>query len=855
MPNDDEGKKKRRVAAVDLWQSEMERALKDDQHDIAEIYSPPRVVAEARAMGLRGGWSLDITGQDDQGQPWDFSQPKMREKAMRLLKETKPRLLIGSPMCTDWSVLMNLNWGRMSSEERERRMSEARTHLQFVVSMYTRQASEGRYWLHEHPKGAKSWNEKCMIELLMRPGSTRVETHMCRFGMESCDHVGPGKVLKPTYFATNSECIAEELDKKCFNRDGQDDHRHVPLINGRARAAQIYPRELCRAICSGFKKQAGRDQSLMKHIGSLERAADSRVLASRRSELMALAEKIGGEFDGDVGKVLEMPEDEETWTTAWDDVKNKELNIKQVEAARQEELRYIRKSNLYKKVPRAKCYEATGRAPIKSGWIDTNKGDQETPNYRSRWVGKEYNNGPGEDLFAATPPLEALRMLVAMLAAKGGREHKKRMLICDVSRAFFYAPVEKQIFVELPNEDKCEGKDEVAELNYSLYGTRDAAANWHKAYSEHLVAIGFQQGKANPCLFHHQARGIRALVHGDDYVAVGESHQLEWMKKKIAEKFEIKSKSFGPDAARGEEPQVSILGRILEWTPSGISYEADPRHVMKIVKDLGLDKCKEVATPGVKIEDKENGGEGAEQLVGAEATRYRAIAARCNYLSLDRADITFATKEVTRRMSKPCNEDWAALKRLGRYLKGRPRAVQWFKWRNEADTVDGFTDSDWAGCRRTRKSTTGGAICVGGHLIKAYSKTQPNIALSSGEAELYAIVKASTETLGIMSLYADWGVTMRGRIWADANAALGIVGRKGLGKIRHLDTSLLWVQEAAIKRTLRYSKINGAENVADLMTKHLDKAACDKHSESLGLEFRVVQSSIALGIDSCTVLR
>ena len=69
------------------------------------------------------------------------------------------------------------------------------------------------------------------------------------------------------------------------------------------------------------------------------------------------------------------------------------------------------------------------------------------------------------------------------------------------------------------------------------------------------------------------------------------------------------------------------------------------------------------------------------------------------------------------------------------------------------------------------------------------------MSLSSAEAELYASVKATSEGLGIVSILKDFGVTMTGKVWADASAALGIIARKGLGKVRHLDTSYLWIQE------------------------------------------------------------
>ena len=75
--------------------------IKYEGIDVAEIYSPPRVAARAQAFGLRPGWSLDLTTQDNDGKPWDFSRREMRERAIRKIKKDRPLLIIGSPMCTD----------------------------------------------------------------------------------------------------------------------------------------------------------------------------------------------------------------------------------------------------------------------------------------------------------------------------------------------------------------------------------------------------------------------------------------------------------------------------------------------------------------------------------------------------------------------------------------------------------------------------------------------------------------------------------------------------------------------------------------------------------------------------------
>ena len=80
-----------------------------------------------------------------------------------------------------------------------------------------------------------------------------------------------------------------------------------------------------------------------------------------------------------------------------------------------------------------------------------------------------------------------------------------------------------------------------------------------------------------------------------------------------------------------------------------------------------------------------------------------------------------------------------------------------------------YTDTDWAGCTRTRKSTSGGCITFGTHNIKCWSTTQAVIALSSGEAEFYGIVKGASVLLGAPSLARDMGV-MAAAVLAQAQA-------------------------------------------------------------------------------------
>jgi hypothetical protein len=160
-----------------------------------------------------------------------------------------------------------------------------------------------------------------------------------------------------------------------------------------------------------------------------------------------------------------------------------------------------------------------------------------------------------------------------------------------------------------------------------------------------------------------------------------------------------------------------------------------------------------------------------------------------------------------------------ALKRMGRYLARRPRLVMKYPFQESVEAVDVYGDTDHAGCLRTRKSTSGGCVMVGTHLIKSWASTQPTITLSSGEAELYGVVRAAANGLGYLSLLADLGIRLRLRVWTDSTASQGMCGRQGLGKVRHLDVQELWVQQRVRNRDFDLFKIKGEENPGDLFTK------------------------------------
>ena len=194
------------------------------------------------------------------------------------------------------------------------------------------------------------------------------------------------------------------------------------------------------------------------------------------------------------------------------------------------------------------------------------------------------------------------------------------------------------------------------------------------------------------------------MVHGDDFTCLGWRGQLLWLRGEMAKQYEIKHELIGPGSSDGKS--VRILNRVLVWTERGMELEPDQRHGELIVKYSGLDrKAKAVTSPGERraFEDREEHLE----LDRSESKRYRAIIARANYMSTERSDVQYSVKELSRFMAIPRTCDWTNVKRLARYLLGKPRTVLVYGYQQKQQFLETWTDTDFAGCRSERKSTSG----------------------------------------------------------------------------------------------------------------------------------------------------
>ena len=150
----------------------------------------------------------------------------------------------------------------------------------------------------------------------------------------------------------------------------------------------------------------------------------------------------------------------------------------------------------------------------------------------------------------------------------------------DVTGAFLYGNIRRNVYIELPSEERG-SRNVVGRLNKALYGLRDAPLIWAEEVQSTLKEVGLQNCVTNPCVFFDTNRDVQVVVHVDDLMMVGPRAELERIRAHLAERYEIKHKTLGPDY--GEEGCVEYLGRQVWWTAKGIEVEADMKHVQALL--------------------------------------------------------------------------------------------------------------------------------------------------------------------------------------------------------------------------------------------------------------------------------
>ena len=196
---------------------------------------------------------------------------------------------------------------------------------------------------------------------------------------------------------------------------------------------------------------------------------------------------------------------------------------------------------------------------------------------------------------------------------------------------------------------------------------------------------------------------------GDDFVVAGSKESLLELKKQLESVYPIKASIIGVGFSkeyRGVEPP--------EYAGTGILYQHDPRHVDFLFESLGFENRNTVQNRKVDDVNDENPAQLDPEHIGSHV-------ARCLFLSQDMADMTLAVNravpENVRSHTTQLNSN-----RLIRYLKGERPWVQVFKFGDMSSEVIFLSDSDWAGDKETKKSSSAGVALVGRHFLKTYTR-------------------------------------------------------------------------------------------------------------------------------------
>ena len=511
----------------------------------------------------------------------------------------------------------------------------------------------------------------------------------------------------------------------------------------------------------------------------------------------------------------------------------KELPRDLVRRGREAEIEEMRRHGVFEEV---RVAESRGKV-VRFKWVEDLRTKDGTSFVRSRGVAMEINTYGREDCNAGTPPIAIVRAIVSLAATKKGRRH---LSVHDVHVAFFHADLDEWIVVIPPPGLRRDGY--VWQLRKAMYGTRKAAQAWQEYVAGVFKKNNWTRIAVAAGVYHEPLLDMTSAIHGDDILTEGEEESLDVLDQQLMASMDVKCIGrVGPDGVR----ELPYLKRKIRWTGKGFVWIGDTKHVTRCVELLGLTECKPADTPGSKATGK-SVREALDPLPHDEAKLYQQVAGLVNYVAVDRPDIQFAVKVILTDMGKPTVISMLRLRRCVRYLHGR-RELGWFYEKQEMPKEVLYeTDSDWAEDEITRKSTSSVYGFFGSHLLETQVASQPVVALSSGEAEFYAIGRGAASAIMMRQFYQQCGIEVASKVHSDSNAGRAIATRIGSGKVRHLQIRDLWVQERVRLGELQLGRVDTESNRSDLGTKHLDGKRVLKLLEMSNL--RLLTKGLAAGV-------
>ncbi|GJZ58218.1 putative ribonuclease H-like domain-containing protein [Tanacetum coccineum] len=287
-------------------------------------------------------------------------------------------------------------------------------------------------------------------------------------------------------------------------------------------------------------------------------------------------------------------------------------------------------------------------------------------------------------------------------------------------------------------------------------------------------------------------------------------------KKSWCDEFEALMKSRFQMSSMGE--LTFFLGLQVKQKLDGIFISQD-KYVAEILKKFDFASVKTASTP---IETQKPLVKD-EEASDVDVHLYRSMIGSLMYVTASRPDIMFAVCACSRFQVTPKTSHLSAVKRIFRYLKGKPKLGLWYPRESSFD-LESYSDSDYAGANLDRKSTTGGCQFLGRRLITWQCKKQTIVATSTTEAEYVAAASCCGQVLWIQNQMLDYGFNfMNTKIYIDNESTICIVKNPVYhSKTKHIAIRHHFIRDAYEKKLIQVLKIHTNDNVADLLTKAFD---------------------------------
>ncbi|GJX21862.1 putative ribonuclease H-like domain-containing protein [Tanacetum coccineum] len=453
-----------------------------------------------------------------------------------------------------------------------------------------------------------------------------------------------------------------------------------------------------------------------------------------------------------------------------------------------------------------------GAKVIGTKWVYRNKKDERgvVVRNKARLVAQGHRQEEGidyDEVFAPVARLEAIRLFLAFASYMGFIVYQM-----DVKSAFLYGTIEEEVYVsQPPGFVDPDHPKKVYKVVKALYGLHQAPRAWYATLSTFLEKHGYRRGTIDKTLFIKKDKKdiILVQIYVDDII-------FGSTKKSWSDEFEALMKGRFQMSAMGE--LTFFLGLQVKQSQEGIFISQD-KYVAEILKKFDFVSVKSAVTP---METKaplaqDEGGPDVDLHL------YRSMIGCLMYLTASRPDIMYAVCACSRFQVTPKVSHLYAVKRIFKYIKGKPKLGLWYPRESPLDLV-AYSDSDYAAANLDRKSTTGGCQFLGRRLISWQCKKQTIVATSTTEAEYVAAASCCGQVLWLQNQLLDYGFNfMNTIIHIDNQSTICIIKNPVYhSKTKHIEIRHHFIRDCYEKKLIQVQKIHTDLNVADLLTKAFD---------------------------------